>query len=191
MEYVGPAGSFALHTFSFVVVLDDKVPASAFRGKYVIVGATAAALGDRFTSPFVHIEGPDGRQYGEFVPDVEVLANSLNTLLRGRWYSETPDWLSAVCAALVALLLLGGLSIAQGKHENLKHLTMIALLGGSILALSYFVFIRWLVFPPIVPCIVSFVFVLPLVLARRSLVASHDLDIQIRQMVHAASHSWS
>src|ERR1700676_1964150 len=190
IEYVGPAGSFAPHTFSFVDVLDGKVPASAFRGKYVIVGATAAALGDRFTSPFVHIEGPDGQQYGEFVPGVEVLANSLNTLLRGRWYSETPDWLSAVCAALVALLLLGGLSIAQGKHENLKHLAMIVLLGGSILALSYFVFIRWLVFPPIVPCSVAFVFVLPLVLLRRSLVASRDLDIQIRQMVHAESWLW-
>src|ERR1700730_10379208 len=120
IEYVGPAGSFAPYTFSFADVLDGKVPASAFRGKYVIAGATAAALGDRFTSPFVHSEGPDGRQYGEFMPGAEVLANSLNTLLRGRSYSGTPDWVAAACAALVALLTLAGLSIAQGKHENLK-----------------------------------------------------------------------
>jgi signal transduction histidine kinase/CHASE2 domain-containing sensor protein len=190
IEYVGPAGSFAPRTFSFADVLDGKVPASAFRGKYVIVGATAAALGDRFTSPFVHIEGPDGQQYGEFVPGVEVLANSLNTLLRGRWYSETPDWLSAVCAALVALLMLGGLSIAQGNQENLKQLAMIVLIGASILALSYFAFLHWLVFPPIVPCSVSFIFVIPLVLLRRSLVASRELDVQIRQMVHAESWLW-
>ena len=190
IEYVGPAGSFAPHTFSFADVLDGKVPASAFRGKYVIVGATAAALGDRFTSPFVHIEGPDGQQYGEFVPGVEVLANSLNTLLRGRSYSETPDWLSAVCAALVALLMLGGLSIAQGNQENLKQLAMIVLIGASILALSYFAFVHWLVFPPIVPCSVSFVFAIPLVLLRRSLVASRELDVQIRQMVHAESWLW-
>ena len=190
IEYVGPAGSFAPHTFSFADVLDGKVPASAFRGKYVIVGATAAALGDRFTSPFVHIEGPDGQQYGEFVPGVEVLANSLNTLLRGRWYSETPDWLSAVCAALIALLMLGGLSIAQGNQENLKQLAMIVLIGASILALSYFAFLHWLVFPPIVPCSVSFIFVIPLVLLRRSLVASRELDVQIRQMVHAESWLW-
>jgi len=190
IEYVGPAGSFAPRTFSFADVLDGRVPASAFRGKYVIVGATAAALGDRFTSPFVHIEGPDGQQYGEFVPGVEVLANSLNTLLRGRWYSETPDWLSAVCAALVALLMLGGLSIAQGNQENLKQLAMIVLIGVSILALSYFAFLHWLVFPPIVPCSVSFIFVIPLVLLRRSLVASRELDVQIRQMVHAESWMW-
>jgi len=48
-------------------------------------------LGDRFISPFVYMEGPNGQQYGEFVPVPEILANALNTLLRGRWYSETPD----------------------------------------------------------------------------------------------------
>src|SRR6202790_696646 len=98
IEYVGPTGSFALHTLCFVGVLQGDVPTAAFRGKYVIVGATAASLGDRFTSPFVHSEGPDGQQYGEFLSGVEVLANSLNTVLRGRSYSEIPDWLAAVCA---------------------------------------------------------------------------------------------
>src|ERR1700694_3648416 len=158
IEYVGPAGSFAPYTFGFGDVLDGKVPASAFRGKYVIVGATAAALGDRFISPFVHTEGPNGQQYGEFVPGAEILANSLNTLLRGRWYSETPDWLAVACAALVALLTLGGLSIAQGKQEILKQVAMVTLLGALILGLSYFAFTRWLIFPPLVACSASFVF---------------------------------
>src|SRR5882762_6659995 len=190
IEYVGPAGSFAPYTFSFGDVLDGKVPSSAFRGKYVIVGATAAALGDRFISPFVHTEGPNGQQYGEFVPGAEILANSLNTLLRGRSYSETSDWLAAACAALVALLTLGGLSIAQGKQEVLKQVAMVILLGALILGLSYFAFTRWLIFPPIVASSVSFVFAIPLVLLHRSLVASRELDVQIRQMVHAESWLW-
>jgi PAS domain S-box-containing protein len=190
IEYVGPAGSFAPYTFSFGDVLDGKVPASAFRGKYVIVGATAAALGDRFISPFVHMEGPNGQQYGEFVPGAEILANSLNTLLRGRWYSETSDWLAGACAALVALLTLGGLSIAQGKQEILKQVAMVVLLGALILGISYLAFTRWLIFPPIVACSVSFVFAIPLVLLHRSLVASRELDLQIRQMVHAESWLW-
>ncbi len=190
IEYVGPAGSFAPYTFSFCDVLDGKAPASAFRGKYVILGATAAALGDRFTSPFVHLEGPDGQQSGEFVPGAEVLANSLNTLLRGRWYSETPDWLAAAFAALVALLTLGGLSIAQGKQENLKQTAMIVLIGALILGLSYFAYTRWLIFPPLVACSASFVFAIPLVLLHRSVVASRELDVQIRQMVCAESWLW-
>ena len=190
IEYVGPAGSFAPYTFSFGDVRDGKVPASAFRGKYVIVGATAAALGDRFVSPFVHMEGPNGQQYGEFVPGAEILANSLNTLLRRRWYSETPDWLAAACAALVALLTLGGLSIAQGKQEILKQVAALLLLGTLILGLSYFAFIRWLIFPPIVACSVSFVSAIPLILLHRSLVASRELDVQIQRMVHAESWLW-
>jgi len=190
IEYVGPAGSFAPYTFSFGDVLDGKVPATAFRGKYVIVGATAAALGDRFISPFVHTEGPDGQQHGEFVPGAEILANSLNTLLRRRWYSETPDWLAVACAALVGLLTLGGLSIAQGKQEVLRQVVMVILLGALILGLSYFAFTRDLIFPPIVACGVSFVVAIPLVLLHRSLVASRELDVQIRQMVHAESWLW-
>src|SRR3984893_5388362 len=190
IEYVGPAGSFAPYTFSFGDVLDGKVPVSAFRGKYVIVGATAAALGDRFVSPFVHMEGPNGQQYGEYVPGAEILANSLNTLLRGRSYSETPDWLAVACAALVALLTLGGLSIAQGKQEILKQVIAVILLGTLILGLSYFAFIRWLIFPPIVACSVSFVSAIPLILLHRSLVASRELDVQIQRMVHAESWLW-
>lgn len=190
IEYVGPTGSFAPYTFSFSDVLDGKVPVSAFRGKYVIVGATAAALGDRFTSPFIHLDGIDGQQYGEFMPGAEVLANALNTLLRGRSYSETPDWLAAACAALVALLTFVGLSIAQGKQENLKQLAMIVLIASLILGFSYFSFTRWLVFPPIVPCTISFVSAIPLVLLRRSLVASRELDMQIGQLVHAESWLW-
>ncbi len=40
------------------------------------------------------------------MPGVEVLANTLNTILRSRFYSETPDWLAFLCGALVAALTL-------------------------------------------------------------------------------------
>jgi PAS domain S-box-containing protein len=190
IEYVGPTGSFASHTFSFADVLAGKIPSAAFRGKYVVVGATAASLGDRFTSPFVHIEGPDGQQHGEFLPGAEVLANSLNTLLRGRSYSETPDWLAAVCAVLVALLTMGGLSLAQGKWESLKQLVTIVLIGVLTLGLSYLAFTRWLVYPPIVPCTVSLIVAIPLILLHRSFGASRELDAQIGQLVQAESWLW-
>jgi signal transduction histidine kinase/CHASE2 domain-containing sensor protein len=190
IEYIGPNGSFASHTFSFADVLQGKVPAAAFRGKYVIVGATAASLGDRFTSPFVHMEGPEGLQYGEFLPGVEVLANSLNTVLRGRLYSETPDWLGAVCGALVALLTMGGLSLGQGKWESLKQLGTIGLIGILIAGLSYVAFTRWLVYPPIVPSTVSLILAVPLILLHRSLGASRELDAQIGELVQAEGWLW-
>src|ERR1700737_2811092 len=190
IEYVGPTGSFASHTFSFVDVLEGKIPSAAFRGKYVIVGASAASLGDRFTSPFVHIEGADGQQYGEFLPGVEVLANSLNTVLRGSSYSETHDWLPATCAALAALIAMGGLSLAQGKWESLKQVSTIVLIGTLTLGLSYIAFTRWLVYPPIVPCTVSLILAVPLILLHRSLGASRELDAQIGELVQAESWLW-
>jgi CHASE2 domain-containing sensor protein len=190
IEYVGPTGSFASRTFGFADVLQGKIPSAAFHGKYVIVGATAASLGDRFTSPFVHTEGPDGQQYGELMSGVEVLANALNTILRGRSYSETPDWLAAMCGALVALVTLGSLSVAQGKWETLKQLAAIILIGTLIVGLSYVAFTRWLIYPPIVPSTVSLIFATPLVLLHRSLGASRELDSQIKQLVHAESWLW-
>jgi len=83
------------------------------------------------------MEGPNGQQYGEFVPGTEILANALNTLLRGRWYSETPDWLAVACAALVALLTLVDFPSRQGKQETLKQVAMVILLG----ALTWFLVI--------------------------------------------------
>jgi two-component system phosphate regulon sensor histidine kinase PhoR len=190
IEYAGPSGSFSPYTFSFGDVLDGHVNASAIREKYVIVGATAAALGDRFNSPFIRLEGPGGQQYGEFVPGTEVLANSLNTILRQRFYSETPEWLATSCAALIALLVLAGLSLAQGKNETLKQAGMIVLLAGLIVSLNYVAFTRWLVFPPLVSCSVSLITSVPLVLLRRSFVASRELDTQIQKMVGAESRLW-
>jgi PAS domain S-box-containing protein len=67
---------------------------------------------------------------------------------------------------------------------------MVILLGALILGLGYFAFSSWLIYPPIVACSVSFVFAIPLVLLHRSLVASRELDVQIRQMVHAESWLW-
>jgi len=190
IEYAGPAGSFSPYTFSLGDVLDGHVNASAIRDKYVIVGATAAALGDRFSSPFVRLEGPAGQQNGEFVPGTEVLANSLNTILRQRFYSETPEWFAIACAALVALIVLAGLSFAQGKHETLKQAGMIVLLAGLIISLNYLAFARWLVFPPLGSCSVSLIAAVPLVLLRRSLVASRELDAQIQKMASAESRFW-
>src|ERR1700738_4076039 len=84
IDYVGPPGSFSTQTFSFADVLDGKVPPQSFRGKYVLIGATAGTLGDHVATPFVHAAGAAGEQNGELMPGVEVLANSMNTILRSR-----------------------------------------------------------------------------------------------------------
>ena len=91
IDYAGPSGAFATQTYSIADVLDGKVPPTALRDKYVLVGATAASLGERFTSPFTHYEDAHGNQQGASLPGVEVLANALNTIVLGHFYTAIPD----------------------------------------------------------------------------------------------------
>lgn len=188
IDYIGPSGSFASRTYSFADVLDGKIPLDRFRGKFVLVGATAATLGDQVASPFAHREGSDGNQHGTLMPGVEVLANAVNTILRGRFYRETPDWLATLLAALVAAAVVLILTITQGRFETLKQLGGLAGLVVAILALSYIVFTHWLVIPPIVPALVSLAMAAPLMLLHRSLVTSADLDERIAEL--SASTKW-
>lgn len=45
IDYIGPTGSFAGQTYSFADVLENRVAAEKFRGKYVLIGATAGDFG--------------------------------------------------------------------------------------------------------------------------------------------------
>ena len=74
IDYIGPAGSFGPVTYSLSDVLAGSVPAEKFRGKFVLIGATAASLGDRVASPFVRYTDARADQHGALMPGVEVLA---------------------------------------------------------------------------------------------------------------------
>src|SRR5262245_33947212 len=50
LDYVGPGGSFAGQTYSFADLLEGKIGQDKLRDKYVLIGATAAALGDRMAT---------------------------------------------------------------------------------------------------------------------------------------------
>jgi two-component system phosphate regulon sensor histidine kinase PhoR len=185
IDYVGPPGSFSHQTYGFAEVLDGRVPPQSFRGKYVLIGATAATLGDHVASPFIHSEGAAGQQYGELMPGVEVLANSINTILRSRFYREIPDWLVALLAALVAAAVMGSLAITQGRFEGVKQIGALMGLLLIILIASYIAFVHFLIVPPTVVALVSLAVAAPLVLLRRSLSASADLDSRIAELTAA------
>jgi signal transduction histidine kinase/CHASE2 domain-containing sensor protein len=183
IDYIGPPGSY--RTYSFADVADGRIPPVQFRGKYVLVGATAASLGDRLTSPFVHQADTQPNQHGSLMPGVEVLANTLNTILRSRFYSETRDWLAFLCGVLAAALTMFLLAVAEGRHETVKQIcALIAVIGAIVLA-GYLAFTRFLVFPPLTLSLVSFASAGVLGFLRRSLVASSHLDRSIEDIKHA------
>jgi CHASE2 domain-containing sensor protein len=118
IDYIGPAGSFSPMTYSVADVIDESAPVSSFRKKYVLIGATAASLGDRFASPFLHDGGSAGPD-GSFMPGVEVLANALNSILRARFYSQAPPAVGIAWTAALAALTLARQG-RRAKHGSVE-----------------------------------------------------------------------
>src|SRR5262245_5382732 len=188
IDYVGPPGSFKAQTYSFAEVMDGRVPLDAFRNKYVLLGATAAGLGDRVASPFVHEEFADGRQSGELTPGVEVLANTLHTILRARFYRETPEWMIPLCAMLAASATVLLLAFAGGRFEMVKQLGALTGLVATIFLFSYLAFTYWLIVPPLAPTLVACLTAAPLAWLRRSLMMSADLDSRIAELAQTGGN---
>jgi PAS domain S-box-containing protein len=183
IDYIGPAGSFASRTMSIADVIDGRAEPEKLNGKYILIGVTAAAMGDRVVSPFA--AGGDRR--GALTPGVEVSANAVTTVLRSRFYRETPDWVAAVFAALVAAAVVGALILAQGRREFIKQIAALLGIAALILVLSYLAFARWMITPPIVSTMVSLVVAAPLALLLRSLMVSASLDDRIAEMTRESA----
>lgn len=97
IPFAGPPGHF--NTVSYIDVLTDRIPASFFDGKYVLIGATAAGIAPMFPTPVTTEE--------RVMSGVEVNANILAGLIEQRGIQEAPSWqvaLFTVIATLAALL---------------------------------------------------------------------------------------
>lgn len=97
IPFAGPAGSF--RTVSYVDVLRGDVPADTFAGKYVLVGATSAGMGDAYPTPW--------SAGSELMAGVEISAHVMNALLADlRLERATPaqDIVFALLPVALALL---------------------------------------------------------------------------------------
>jgi PAS domain S-box-containing protein len=182
IDYVGPAGSFNPFTYSLSDVLAGNVSADKLRGKYVLIGATAAGMGERVASPFVRYTDAHADQHGALMPGVEVLANAVNVILRARYYTEAGDFAPFLWAMVAAALTLFLLEASQGGREVFKQTGGLVAVAVVILLASYISFTRFLVVPPLLPCLVAYGCAGILTLLRRSLLASARLDRNIGEL---------
>jgi CHASE2 domain-containing sensor protein/signal transduction histidine kinase len=122
IPFVGAPG--AIVTKPALSVLNGEVPASYFKDKFVLIGATAPELLDNYATP---------RSGRTGMPTVEVDANILNALLDG--VVITPLSRAAVLALSVGLLWLLLVALLRlAPHDNLRlAATLSALaLAGSV-----------------------------------------------------------
>lgn len=103
--YPDKDGRPAFVTDSLFDVYSGKIPPTKYRGKIVVIGATAAGVGDRFVTPI-----------SSATPPAIVLAHTTSSLLSGHFFS-VPYWgttVSLVAALFVAVLVAGLLPKLSG-----------------------------------------------------------------------------
>lgn len=128
--YHGPAKSYT--TISYYDVYSKAVPKAVFADKTILIGASAAGLGDTFQTPF------------GTMPGVEVHANTIETLRAGHYLTELPRPAGYVLFIIIALLVLGALQAIR----SLWRLTLVLIgIAVGIVSLSYVAFTAGLIIP--------------------------------------------
>ena len=94
IDFYGPPGT--VPTYTFRALLRGEIPASALRGRVVVVGASAPSLQD------VHPVPTSG---SGVMPGPEVQANAISTVLRGLPLRDAPWWLDALAVLALAAVV--------------------------------------------------------------------------------------
>jgi HD-GYP domain-containing protein (c-di-GMP phosphodiesterase class II) len=130
IDYQGGIGTFP--EVSFWRVLRGSAPAGLFRGKIVVVGATAPSLQDLHATP----TSGNGLMAGP-----EVQANAIWTALHGNPLRDGPGWLTAIAVLLAALVA----PLAAWRLSVVKSALIVAATAGGYLALAQVAFDKGLV----------------------------------------------
>lgn len=110
---------------SFIDVLEGRTPPALIEGRIVLVGATAAGLGDRFATPM------SGAREG--MSGVELIANHIDSDLNGAWVTVAPPLARLAFSAAPVLLLMTSL-LLLGPRINLWIGLALALAFGGLAA---------------------------------------------------------
>jgi CHASE2 domain-containing sensor protein/signal transduction histidine kinase len=141
--FAGPPGTFT-HV-SYADVLSDRVPERFFRDRIVLIGATAAGLGDVYPTP---VSGE-----GIPMPGVEISANLLAALRSGSTLVPATLATQVWLAAIPVLLLMFVYRVLSARWALLATIAGLACLTGTVVAALYW---QRLWFPPAATAVFMF-----------------------------------
>jgi adenylate cyclase len=93
VNYAGPPQTYP--TYSIAFVTEGDYDPAIFKDKIVLIGATSETLQDLYPTPF---------SATNLTPGVEVVANTIATLLSGKFLSLAPPWVTLVLILGMAIL---------------------------------------------------------------------------------------
>lgn len=126
IPFLGPPGH--VQRISYARVLQGQMPPEALRDKLVLVGATAAGLGDAYPTP---VSGD-----ATAMPGVEIHANVLEALRHGPQLLRDEGWRAGLLAALLAVaLLLALFRLPPRAGLVASALAMVVALAASLIVL--------------------------------------------------------
>ncbi len=128
-------------TYSYADVLSGKVPPSAFQGKIVLVGGTAAALFDTKAIPFASI------YYG-----VLIHANIIDNLISGNYMREAPSEITLLYVIVLGLLF--GLVLPRLSPVR-QFVVFLIVVGGGVATAIYMFALRNTIWPMVAPLLTA------------------------------------
>ncbi len=145
INFTGPAGSYPTYS-AYSVALGDVLEQDpdAFRDKIVLIGATTVTLQDIYPTPFSTQIPTSG---------VEIVASTIDTLINGKYITQTSTWMMLLITILAALL---AYLISFSKRPSLTVTLLLAGMAGYLIT-AFVIFIRQrYVLPVVVPQVMLF-----------------------------------
>jgi len=168
IPYGGATGH--IRSFSFVDLIEGRVPPEMLTGRHVLIGATADGMGDSYPTP------TSGETSS--MPGVEIQAHLLDALLRNEAITPAGERAALALALMsVWILLLGFLRLSPRANANLA---VVLLIGVPLLSAALFRFVHvWL--PPSA-ALIGLMFVYPLWGWRRLQAISSYMTDELRAL---------
>lgn len=117
IHYAGVSHTFPYYSASDV--LDNAIPAGAFKDKLILIGTSAAGLGDIQATPVQSV-----------FPGVEIQANLVNGILNNNFFIK-PSW--SYLVEMAVTLLLGILAALIMPHLSAARLTVLLFILPAII----------------------------------------------------------
>lgn len=173
--------STGFKTISLSDVLSEEFPIGMLNAKYLLVGATAASLGDRYPTVYSGTLGAGS-------PGVEIHASLLNGLLQDDLINQAPTWLVYTISYICLLAVLVGLLLLNPAAE----MTATVFVIGLMLVLSFILLMFLNTWLNPLPAVVVILLIKPVWAWRRIEMISHFMqdkteDLQSLDDAHEAN----
>jgi CHASE2 domain-containing sensor protein len=165
--------STGFQTISLSDVLDDDFPLDTIKDKYLLVGATAVSLGDRYPTVYSGSQGSGS-------PGVEIHASLLNALLQGDLIDQAPSWMVCLFSFLALIIALMSLLILSPAAEMTATVSVIILL----FVFSYLALVGANTWLNPLPAVVVIVLVKPVWAWRRMEMITHFMQEKTEDLQH-------